>query len=187
MSEFLARGHNLQHALAALILVSRVGDVVSTLLVSPTLQLESNPIARRFFKVVAVLSFAFCLIPYYNAALAVMVLVPSLLVSASNLGRGWVARALGEGEFLAMVERAATRSTLGVALTFTVTSGMFIILAGLVLLVLSGGQTSWGYWFAIGIILYGIAMAFYGSLFTARIFQRVHARRQALLDLSRQR
>src|SRR5262245_34272963 len=102
MSEFLARGHNLQHVLAALILLSRAGDVVITLLVSPTLQLESNPLARRFFRVVAVLSFAFCLVPYYSTALAVMVLVPSLLVSASNLGRGWVARALGEGEWMAV-------------------------------------------------------------------------------------
>jgi hypothetical protein len=178
MSEFLARGHNLEHVLAALILLSRAGDVGSTLLVSPTLRLETNPLARRFFKVVALLSFGFVLVPYYSTALAVMVLVPSLLVSASNLGRGWVARALGETEFMLMLERAAARSSRRVALMFSIASGMFIILAGLVLLVLSGGETSWGYWFAIGMMLYGFAMAFYGSLFAARLFRRVRLLRK---------
>jgi len=169
MNDFLRQGHNLEHVLALLILVARVGDIGSTYLATPTLKLETNPVARRLKWPMGLLSLGLCLTPYYNTALAVMVLVPSLLVSASNLSRGWVAHAVGEEEMLAFLQRAVGHISRGKALAFTLGAGAFIVLAGGVLLVLSGGQQSWAYWFAWGMLLYGVVIGLYSSLFVLRL------------------
>jgi hypothetical protein len=87
MINLLGRGQNFEHLLALLILLARGGDIGSTYLASPNLRLETNPFIRRFRWPIALLSLALCLLPYYNTALAVMVLAPSLLVSGSNLKR----------------------------------------------------------------------------------------------------
>jgi hypothetical protein len=58
------------HVLAALVLLSRIGDVVSTLLVTPTFALEANALARRFKRSVMLLGFGLVAVPYYNTALA---------------------------------------------------------------------------------------------------------------------
>lgn len=169
MNDFLRQGHNFEHVLALLILVARFGDIGSTYLATPTLKLETNPVARRLKWPMGLLSLGLCLIPYYNTALAVMVLVPSLLVSASNLSRGWVAHAVGEDEMLAFLQRAVSRISRVKAVGFTLGAGSFVVLAGLVLLVLSGGQKAWAYWFAWGILLYGVVIALYSSLFVLRL------------------
>ena len=169
MPDFLSQGHNLEHVLAFLILIARVGDIGSTYLATPTLKLETNPFARRLKWPMGVLSLGLCLTPYYNPALAVTVLVPSLLVSASNLSRGWVAHAVGEDEMLRFLERAVGRISRRKAVAFTLGAGSFVVLAGTVLLVLSGGQQTWAYWFAWGLLLYGVVIGVYGSLFVLRL------------------
>ena len=169
MDDFLSRGQNFEHLLALLILLGRGGDIGSTYLASPTLRLETNPVIRRFRWPLAILSLALCLLPYYNTALAVMVLAPSLLVSGSNLSRGWVAHAVGEEELLAFLRAAARRISLGKALGFAGGGGAFVALAGGVLLLLSGGEREWAFWFASGVIVYGVAIGVYGSLFLLRL------------------
>jgi hypothetical protein len=173
MNDFLVRGHNFEHLLAGLILLGRVGDVGSTYLITPTLLLETNPVMRRLRWPAAVLSLALCLVPYYNTALAVTLLALTLLVSANSLSRGWVARAVGEEAFLAFLESAARRTSRRVAVAFSVGASLFLILAGAILMALSGGQEQWAFWFALGIVLYGIAIGMYGSLFTLRLFRRL--------------
>jgi len=169
MYDYLSRGHNVEHLLALLILLARAGDIGSTYLATPTLKLETNPFIRRARWPVALLSLALCVAPYYNTALAVVILAPSLLVSGSNLSRGWVARAVGEEELLAFLRSAARRIALGKAIGFTLGGGAFIALAGGVLALLSGGERTWAYWFAMGIVIYGMAIGFYGSLFVVRL------------------
>src|SRR5262249_9339816 len=161
-SEFLTHGHNFQHVLALLILIGRVGDIGSTYLATPRLTLEANPFVRRLRWPFGVVSLGLCLVPYYNTAAAVLVLVPSLLVSGNNLARGWVARAVGEEELLAFMQRAAARISPLAAVGFTAGAAAFVMLAGGVLLVLSGGAETWAYWFALGIILYGGVIGVYG-------------------------
>jgi hypothetical protein len=177
MYDLLSRGHNFEHLLALLILLARAGDIGSTYLATPTLKLETNPFIRRARWPVALLSLALCLVPYYNMALAVMVLAPSLLVSGSNFSRGWVARAVGEAELLGFLRSAARRIALGKALAFTLTGGAFIALAGGVLVLLSGSERTWAFWFGMGIVVYGLAIGVYGSLFVLRL------RREALAEV----
>ena len=76
MIELLTDERGFPHFLAALVLLSRIGDVLSTYLVSPTLLLESNAFVRRWGWPVALLSLLFCFVPYYNTAVGVVVLQP---------------------------------------------------------------------------------------------------------------
>jgi hypothetical protein len=163
----------LQHALAALILVSRAADVASTLVATPRLALEANPLVRRFKKPMLALGFVTVLLPYYDTTAALVFLVMSLLVVQHNLARGWMAQALGEDNMIAMLERAARRSSLARALTFVWAGAASLGLAGAVLMVLSGGPTRWPYWFAAGMLLYAGASGVFGSLAARRLFRRV--------------
>jgi hypothetical protein len=101
MASFIA-GHFV-HILAGLVFLSRVGDIGSTWLVSPKLLLEANPLVRRLGYRFAVPSLLLCLVPYYNTALGVIVLIVSLLVTASNLRGAWIIRSIGEAQYVALV------------------------------------------------------------------------------------
>ena len=169
MREFVTE--NFEHVLCGLILISRLGDVITTRLATPRLRLEANPIVRKLGWPFAVLTLLACLIPYYNTALGVMVLAPFLLVSAANAGKIWFLRAYGEAEYAALVVRLARKSRLSVALAGVAASGGFVILAGLVLWFLSPPE-QWGHWFGLGVMLYGFVVALYGSLHYVRIFRK---------------
>ena len=159
-----------------MILISRLGDIGSTYLVTPTLRLEANPILRRLGWRFALLTLLVCFIPYYSTAMGVIILVPSLLVTASNVSVIWLVRAVGETEYLEFVQRAVRRTTLGRALAGVLASSVFIALAGATLLYLAPDpQRDWGFWFACGIFAYALALVLHRSLYFIRLFRRVHS------------
>ena len=172
MLEFFFSDDHFTHTLAALVLVSRLGDIGSTLLATPTLALEANPMARRFKKSTLMLGLGLAFIPYYSTPLAIVVLVPSLFVTGSNFLRGWVAHAVGEAEMLALLYRAARRTSRSRALAFTFGGTAAIAMAGAVLLLLSGGSDTWAYWFACGILMYALAIGVHSTFFILRIFRQ---------------
>jgi len=162
----------LEHGLALLILVGRAGDVASTLYVSPNLVLEANPVARRFKWPTLIAGFGLCAIPYFDIPLAVIVAVPSLFVTASNLTKGWMARALGETELEAVVLRAAARGSLAATLTMCWIAALFVFLAAGSLLWLSGAENELVSCFAIGLAVYGLAIGVHSSFYFVRVFRR---------------
>ena len=164
--------NNVEHLLCFFILVSRLADIVSTYLVSPTLRLESNPIVRKLGFRFTFLTLALCVIPYYHAGLALMVVVPSLLVASSNMSKYWTVKTYGEEEYARRMLVLASKSKFSHALFATLASAFFVILAGVVLLLLSLQTHTWGYWFGSGIILYGVIMAAYGSLSLHVLFRK---------------
>jgi len=172
---FLAAGTNLENALAVMILVARLGDIGSTYLATPTLRMEANPLMRFGGWKLALLTLLACLIPYYSAQLGLSALVLSLLVTASNLSKGWLMRALGEEHYQVMIATAAARSSLRAALGFVLAGACSVGLAGLIMVFVSGGSGTWGYWAAAGVVLYALATAFYGSLAAVRLFRRATA------------
>jgi hypothetical protein len=168
--------NNFEHFLCALILLARAGDIGSTFLVSPKLKLEANPIARRLGWQIALLSLLLCLVAYFNTVLAVIVLIPSLLVSASNISKVWMARTLGEEEFDNLLLCLARKSRLSHAIAGVLGSAFFILIVGLFTVVLCDDPGhNWGYWIGYGIILYSAVIAIYGSLFFVRLFKRARA------------
>jgi hypothetical protein len=74
MPLFLAQ--HFDTVLAILILIGRLGDIVSTYLVSPTLALEANPIVRRLGWRFAIATIVVAGIPYFDVSAGVMVAVP---------------------------------------------------------------------------------------------------------------
>ncbi len=163
---------HLDHVLALLILVSRIGDIGSTYLVTPTLQLEANFVVRRLGWRFALASLSLTAVPYYSRELGLMILMPSLMVSASNSGRIWVARTLGESEYKELVLRLARQSRLSHAVAGVWASAAFVALTGLVLLLFYPDPSrDWAFWIGMGILLYGFVIALHGSLAFVRLFR----------------
>jgi len=159
--------------LCFLILLARLADITSTYLVTPTLKLEGNLLARKLGWRFALLTILVCLVPFYSTSMGIVVLVPSLFVSASNIGKIWLVRSMGEKQFSELIDSIARRQKLSPAIAGVVASSLFIILAGLVLLYLSPDpSTDWGYWYAVGIIAYGLAIMLHGSLYYWRLFKK---------------
>ena len=177
---FLAAGHNLENTLAFLILLARFGDIGSTYLATPTLQMESNPLMRWGGWKLAALSVFACLIPYVDAQLGLTMLVLSLLVTGSNLSKGWLMRAFGESDYQRMIRSAAARSSLPAALGFVLGGAACVGAAGAVMMFASGGPDTWGYWAASGVTVYALAVGFYGALSTVRLFRGLAAQPSAV-------
>ncbi len=172
MSEFIHSHIKLEHLLCALIFISRLGDIGSTYLVTPKLKLEANPIVRKFGWWYAIATLAICLVPYYSTAMAIIVLVPSLMVSASNTGKVWFVRAYGESAYLELLLSVARKSRLSHALVPTIVAALFIALVGLTMMLFCPDPTKdWGYWFGAGVIVYAVAIGFHGSMFFIRLFR----------------
>lgn len=167
---------HLSHFLCGLLFLSRLGDIVSTYLVSPELKLEANPIAKKLGWSFALASLLVCLIPYYSAPMSIIILVPSLMVSASNTSKIWFARAYGESEYQELLQRMARRSRLSDSLVPNLAAAAFTALIGLILLLLCPDpQKDWGFWFGFGFLAYALAIAFHGSMFLLKLFRKAQS------------
>jgi hypothetical protein len=167
---------HLKHVLCILILASRAGDIGTTFLVTPTLALEANPIMRRLGWRFALLTLALGAVPYWSVNVAVMILVPSLMVSAANAGKIWVARTMGERQFSAMMLALAARSKLRQALAPVFLAALFTGLFGAFVIVLYPDPAGdLAFWVGAGVIAYGFAIALHGSLAFIRLFKAARA------------
>ena len=167
-----------QLVLIGLLLLARLGDIGSTWLATPNLKLESNPIVRRLRWWYAWATLLICLVPLLSPGVGAALTVASLLVTGSNLSKGWLMRSLGEDGYLFLMHQTAARSSLPVALGFVLSSAAAVALVGWLLLLTSGGEETWAYWGATGILLYAGAVAFYGTISAARLFRTVREARQ---------
>ena len=163
---------NLPHVLCALLLLSRIGDIGTTYLVTPNLILEANPIARKLGWPFALLTLGACLLPYVDLQFAVSALVAFFLVSASNAGKIWVARTIGEQAYAAFALDLARRSKLSHALLSIAASTFFVALAGGTILLFYPSEEEWGFWLGLGVLIYAAAKCFYGTLAMIRLFRR---------------
>ncbi|HEX9454278.1 MAG TPA: hypothetical protein VGA27_07955 [Candidatus Binatia bacterium] len=155
--------------LCVAVLISRLGDIGTTYLASPKLILESNPLARKFRWPFALATLTVCFLPYYSAPFAVMVLVASLLVSASNAARLWWLRVMGEERFYQlMLELAALSKPLPSIICILIPPFFIFLLAGL-LLFFYPSPTDWGYYFACGVASYAFVLTLYGPLFYLKL------------------
>jgi hypothetical protein len=161
---------NLDHLIALLLLIARLGDIGTTWLATPTLKLEANPIVRRLRWRYAALTVLACLIPYWSVPLGVAVLVASLLVSASNSSRIWFIRAMGEDRYAQLVADIAQNVRPWAAIGFILLAPMFFCLLGFTLLLFyPDPEADWGYYFALGVFAYAFVLALYGPLSFLRL------------------
>ena len=171
----------LEHVLCGLILLGRLGDIASTRLITPNLVLEANPIMRRLGWRFAALTVLVCLVPYYSWQLGVMLVPPFFLISANNISRIWVVRAMGERQALQTSIDLARRSSFARAAACTIAASSFLLLTGVTLAVLARMEPAiLGYperhgsfiaeYFGYGIATYGLAILLHGLIHHRRIF-----------------
>src|SRR5262252_6048331 len=160
------------HVLCALILVARIGDVVSTRLITPTMSLEANPIMKKLGWRFAIVSLLACLLPYYSTSLAVMALVMYCLVCFSNFTQVWARTTEGEAESEARLLALARKSKLSKALVPLYVAQGFLALVGLLLLALSDGFDHWAAWIGLGVLVQAGGFAIFGTTFFTRLFRR---------------
>ena len=152
-----------EHVIAALLLLARLGDIGSTYLATPNLLMESNPVARRLRWPFAVATLFIALLPYWLLPAGIMILVASLLVTASNFGKVWLIRAMGEAEYYNFVCRLAAQSHPALPLLFTTLSALATATLGGVLLLFYPSEAEAAYWVAQGFIVYAFVAVVWGG------------------------
>ena len=167
---------NLRPVLCGLLLLSRIGDIGTTYLVTPNLMLEANPIVRKLGWPFALLTLSACLLPYVHIPSAVTALIMFLFVSASNAGKIWIVRTMGEKAYAALLLDLARRSRLSHALLGVAATAFFVAVAGGTIVLFYPSDEAWGFWLGLGVLLYAFAVWFYGTLATVRLFRRAAAR-----------
>ncbi len=81
---------------------------------------------------------------------------------------------MGEQAYAEWVEALARKSKLSTALKGVAGSAFFIFLAGGTLLFLTPTSDQWGFWFSLGILTYGFAIAVHHTLYFWRLFKKAN-------------
>ena len=163
MSHFIYQ--HLVHFVALVVLISRLGDIMTTYLASPTLRMEANPIAKWLGWKFALATLLAALIPYYSLGAGIIVGTMSLLVSTSNASKVLLSRALGEEIFGRLINKAVSNTSVRTGLFYTSLPAFFIALLGSMMLVFFPDPcTDWGFYFAVGMLAYALAVLLWGNL-----------------------
>lgn len=149
---------NYVHVIAGLAVLSRLADVWTTYLVTPTLKLEANAVARRFGWKFAWLTVLIGLLPYYWPPLGVVIFTVSFLVAASNASRIVMARAIGEAELSNLSRRVFLNTPPWPGLLLLVMPAFFIAALGGSMLLFYPRESEWGYYFSMGMFAYAFAI-----------------------------
>jgi len=159
----------------AALFAARLADVVSTRLATPKLRLEANPVVRKLGWPFAWATLGVCVLPYvaeWGWAPALAITVTSLQVSASNFSRLPFSRTLGEEAYAELLERVHARAPRRLIYGCIAASSALITSAGALLLLFYPNPAEPAYYFAVGMIGYGLAIAVHFSLNARRMFQR---------------
>lgn len=146
------------NVIAALAVTSRLADLLTTYLVSPTLQLEANSLARRFGWRYAWLTVLVGLIPYASPSAGIVVLTASFMVAASNASKIVMARALGEAEMSALSQRILQATPLWPGIFYMTLPGICVLALAGSLLYFYPSDTQMAYYFAVGMLAYAFAI-----------------------------
>ncbi len=162
---------NLAHILAVTILVARTLDVATTFMATPRFKLEANPLVRRFKLPLILLSLSLAMVPYASVRAAIIVIVVSFLVSVSNSLRLWLVRAIGEEEYYQLLLQAAARANYRVSICLNILPGLImLLLASCMFMFYPDPDRDMGFYFALGMVVYGgmIAVNFPASFARTR-------------------
>jgi hypothetical protein len=160
--------------LAAFVVVSRLTDIGSTWLATPKLKLEGNPLVRKLGWPFAWSSLLLAGLPWLNDwawAFALPVIVVSLEVSASNFSRVLFPRVLGEDEYDALVERVFRQANRGLVYGLIAAQSLLHAAVGGLLLLFYPSPDSPAYFFGLGFVTFGAAVAIHTTASARRRFR----------------
>jgi hypothetical protein len=166
----------IQWLLGGLLFFAKLGDNISTRLVTPALKLESNALVRRMGWKFIWLTLLVCLVPWVSLPAAVAILPLLLIVAATNFTSMWLARALGEAELLDFYTRAAGRGSFRLAMVSEALRSLYLAVAGGALILMTP-EGNWARWFGVGIIASGPLLMLHHISFYRKIFHAARLRK----------
>jgi hypothetical protein len=150
------------HYLFAFALISRISDLLTTWLVSPTLKLEANPVARRFRWPFGFLTLFAAFLAYWFPEMCVALTTASFLVAGSNAMKIPQARALGEDAYYKMTLESVSKGSFWWGLLYRLAPAPFyVFLAALIFF--TNASNTWAYWIGFGVIVYAFALVVWGT------------------------
>jgi hypothetical protein len=145
-----------------ILLISRIGDVLTTRIATPTLKHEMNLLVRKLRWPFAYATILLSAITFYDINIATAFAVASLLVSASNATKMWTMKTLGEEEYHVFFVRIVKSSSVPFSLfCFWLPSIFFFLLSVIIVLF----TLEKGVFIAAGMIAYGLIMGMYSTIF----------------------
>jgi hypothetical protein len=145
------------HVLFAFALISRVSDLLTTWLVSPTLKLEANPLARRFRWPFGFLTLLAAFTAYGFPELCVALTTASFLVAGSNAMKIPMARSIGEDAYYKITLESVAKGSFWTGLFIRLTPAPFYALLA-ALIFYTNASNTWAYWIGFGVAGYVLAM-----------------------------
>jgi hypothetical protein len=156
------------HILFAFAFVSRASDLLTTWLVSPTLKLEANPVARRFRWPFGFLTLFAALLAYWFPEMCVALTTTSFLVAGSNAMKIPMARSMGEEAYYKMtLESVAKGSFWPGLLSRLAPAPFYVFLAGLIFF--TNASNTWAYWIGFGVVCYALVLVLWGTTSYVRL------------------
>jgi len=158
MTEFI--NSHPDHFLFIVLLISRIGDILTTYIATPNLKLEGNPLVRKLRWPFAIISIFVAFVAYIDLDLALTVAVVFLLVCASNASKMWMMRVLGEDEYLKLYYGLVQKASLGFSLVCLWAPPFFFLVLGIALRAFTEGA---GRHAADGFLFYALVLGFYNT------------------------
>jgi hypothetical protein len=162
---------NLNHVFCALLFIGRLGDIVSTYIVTPKLKLEANPIVRKFKYPFAFATIFVCVVPYWNLGFGLALIVASYLISFLNISKMWFLKTLGEEDAFKLYIYIAQKSSLKLAISLSILACSFLAAIGFICLLFYPHTSDWGFYFGIGIVGFALAIQIHTIFYFKRIFR----------------
>ena len=158
------------HYLFAFALVSRASDLLTTWLVTPTLKLEANPIARRYRWPFGFLTLLAAFLAYWFPEMCVALTTTSFLVAGSNAMKIPLARSLGEEAYYKMILESVANGPFWSGLLGRLAPAPFYVFFAC-LVFFTNASNTWAYWIGFGVICYALVLIVYGTTAYVRLWK----------------
>ena len=144
--------------LFAFALLSRVSDLFTTWLVTPTLKLEANALARKFRWPFAFLTLFTAFFAYWWPEIAVVLTTTSFLVAGSNAMKIPMTRALGEEAYFRLIVESAAKEKFWPGLFARLAPALFYAFLAFFIFFFFRTPDTWAFWIAYGVVTYVLAI-----------------------------
>jgi hypothetical protein len=173
MDDLVPFGGGIFFAMLCLLLFARGMDVLSTLVATPNLVLEANPIVRKLgWKWSILLNLVFCVGLAISPLSAIIISTMSVLVAARNFQSAWLMRTLGEEHYRSWHAARLRETRFSLFMLCLLAQAALTALVGCALMYYSP-ENPVPFAIGLGIIIYAIAVVFYTSLSVWRLRRSV--------------
>jgi len=162
---------NLNHVLCILLLIGRLGDIISTIIITPKLKLEANPLMRKFKLPFAILTIFICFFPYLHLGFGLSLVIVFYLASFLNISKIWFVKALGEDQVWKLYLYLATKSNITRPIFLSFVAFSFLIAIGIICMLFYPGTDDWGFYVGFGFIAFSVAIQVHTIIFFRRLYR----------------